>query len=173
MNNVYVTGDTHGDPVHRFSFKKHSFLRNCHKDIFVIAGDFGCPFGVSAPYYDNIVYKHDRYQLNHIQKKMKMLDSYCLVVLGNHDDRIASSQMPFINHPTFGRVRKMQLKDDIYDRILVIDKPMVMKLQIGDNTSANFLFIPGAKSHDANIIIDPDSPNFKYDLKKIRRKLVL
>lgn len=173
MNNVYVTGDTHGDPMHRFSFKKHPFLRECYKDIFIVAGDFGCPFGISAPYYRNLVYKSDCYQLNHIQEKMEMLDSYCLVILGNHDDRIASSQMPFTDHPTFGRVRKMQLMKDIYDHILVIDKPMTMKLQVNNDTYADFLLIPGAKSHDANVILDPDSPNFKYELKKIRREFVL
>lgn len=162
MNKIICRGDVHADAISAFSYKTHPWLRDCYNDTFIVCGDFGIPFGVAAPYYPHSGYKSDKYQLDWLQEKLASHDNELYVVLGNHDDRIAASVMPTVEGSEDNlALRKMALDNVIYDNIFVILHPCL--LDINGNVC---MMVPGGVSHDAEIILDPNSPTFKQDVKR-------
>lgn len=165
MNDIICRGDVHGDAISAFSYKKHPYLRNCFNDVFVICGDFGIPFGVEAPYYLHNGYKSDLYQLQWLENKLLENNNVLYVLLGNHDDRIAASQMPLDEDKTAGiAVRQMALHGRVFENIYVVTHPIYVKIY-----NQYCLFIPGGTSHDADVILDPKSRFFKKDLAYERK----
>lgn len=161
---LYCRGDCHGDLISAFSYKNHPELRDIKDSTFVICGDIGVPFGITASYYTHKCRKHDLYQLNHLQEKLAANDNTVICVLGNHDDRIAVSRMPFEDDSRF---RTMAIEDNVYENILVVTKPAV--IQLPDDGEKIFC-IPGGASHDADVILDPNSATFEQDLKREMRE---
>ena len=163
---LYCRGDCHGDLVSAFSYRKHPELRNIKNSTFVICGDIGVPFGISAPYYYHKFYKHDLYQLSHLQNKLEENDNTVICVLGNHDDRIAALRM-VLQDKDDPRFRIMSLGDNIYENILVVTSPAV--IQLPDNREKIFC-IPGGTSHDAEVILNPNFTTFIKDIKREKRE---
>lgn len=159
---LYCRGDCHGDLVSAFSYKKHPELRDIKDSTFIICGDIGVPFGIAAPYYKDKWYKHDKYHLSHLQEKLEANDNTVICVLGNHDDRIAASQMVCAEDDNTA-LRIMTLGDTLYENILVVTEPVVIQLP---DYGPKIFCIPGGTSHDADVILDPNSETFKQDVKR-------
>lgn len=155
---IYITGDIHGKPIERLSFRKHAGMRNLtNQDTLVVLGDFGVPFGINAPYYKDFFIKSDIYKLNWLISQKYTI----LVVAGNHDDRDAIRSMPIVSK-WGGQVRQMYFNKKLYDNIFVVDTPQILTID-----GNKCLCIPGADSHDIDHgILDPSEPNFKKTLKE-------
>lgn len=165
MDNIICRGDVHGKAISAFSYKRHPWLRDCHDDAFIVCGDFGIPFGVAAPYYPHNGYKSDEYQLEWLQEKLDKNNNQLYVILGNHDDRIAVSRMPTTDeNPSNLELRQMSFYGKIYPNIYIITEPCVL-----DIMGKICFMIPGGTSHDAEVILDPNSATFKQDLKYERK----
>jgi len=84
MNKVYITGDTHGDPVTRLSTKNFPEGKELTKDDYVIvAGDFGV-------IWSNEPSKRERY----ITKWLKEKPWTTLFIDGNHENHARLLDLP-------------------------------------------------------------------------------
>ena len=161
MNRIFIQGDVHGKPIDELSFKKHKELRETDReDVVIFLGDFGIPFGVKHPAYEKQYYKEDRYQARWLNAQPYT----SLVLLGNHDDRDAISEMPMVEKFST-QMRQLSFGGETYENIFIIDKPQVLNI-----CGKKCLIIGGAKSHDiAAGILDSNENDFK-DKLKYRRK---
>lgn len=159
MNRLFATGDIHGELVQRISYKKHPELKELDEtDVIVFCGDFGLPFGINMPDYKRSWYKKDKYELEQASKKPFTILALC----GNHSDRDAIADMPIVEK-WGGKVRQMKFDNKIYDNIFYIDTPQIL-----DICDRHCLCIPGAKSRDCDVILDPNHPNLKRMIKVLR-----
>lgn len=129
---LYVTGDTHGDVISRFSFKRRPTLRNLTKDdIVIILGDFGIP-------WNRHTQEHDEYAAKWLDEKPWTT----IALRGNHDNIDLLREMP--REKQFGgEVRRLQVGDYTANHIFVVDVPTILTLE-----NQKCLCIPGAESHD-------------------------
>ncbi len=167
MNNIICRGDVHGDAISAFSYRTHPWLRDCYNDAFIVCGDFGIPFGVAAPYYLHNGYKSDKYQLDWLQEKLENHNNELYIVLGNHDDRVAAMTMPLSERYMSDCIRVMRLPEGdctLYPNIFLITNPCWIPIK-----EKGCFFIPGGVSHDAKVILDPNSATFKQDLKREKK----
>lgn len=160
MNHLYMTGDIHADTA-RFTYKKHPTLRDWDKtDILVCLGDFGLPFGTQAPYYNTQFRKQDIYNL-------KQLDSHVpcdtIVICGNHEDYDFIETLPRVQRYG-GTVRQLIFDNTVYD-IYFVDTPQILTLQ-----DMQCLCIPGADSHDIDLLLDPQEEGFTGFCKLYRKQ---
>lgn len=150
---VYVTGDIHGDPIKRFSFKAHPKLRELTKDDYMIVlGDCGVPFGYQAPWFNEKEFEY--------QKQWLSNQKYSFIfICGNHDDYDYVETLPQVNVFNNGSVRKM------LDNVFYIDTPGVY-----DIADQHCLIIPGAESHDVQDgILDPQDETFPETYHKWKK----
>lgn len=156
---LMITGDIHGDPISRFSYKIHPSLRDTsRKDYMVILGDWGIVF--------NDQYKKDAiYKLNWLNGRKFTT----VALLGNHDNWDWALSLPKIE-TEIGEVRQCVYDGKIYDNIYIVADPCVLNID-----GAKCLCIPGAESHDCAEqamdsagewhsklrILDPQDPDFK------------
>ena len=134
MGRLILTGDVHGELLKRFSYKNDGRLRELTKDDSVmVLGDFGCPFGVNHPQYEQHYKNSDNYQLQWMQSRPWKTT---FALLGNHDDRDALRQMNVVEMQGYMFPH--------WGNIIYIDKPCIL-----DIAGNHCLLIPGAKSHDA------------------------
>lgn len=160
MNKLYITGDIHGNPEERLSYKKHPSLRQMNSsDIFVFLGDFAIPFGINAPYYDTKFRKQDIYNLQTIDTK---IPGDSIVICGNHEDYDFIETLPIVEKYN-GLVRQMVF-DNISYKIYFVDMPQVLTIN-----GLRCLCIPGADSHDIDVLLDPQDEDFKEQCKFHRR----
>ena len=161
---LYVTGDTHGDVISRFSFKRHPVLRNLTKDdIVIILGDFGIP-------WNHLTQEQDVYAAKWLDEKPWTT----IALRGNHDNTDLLREMPRENQ-FGGEVRRLQVGDYTADHIFVVDVPTILTLE-----SQKCLCIPGADSHDVwpirnsftglNVIDKEKDPNWKSQIKDFKRR---
>ena len=161
---LYVTGDTHGDVISRFSFKCHPVLRNLTKDdIVIILGDFGIP-------WNHLTQEQDVYSAKWLDEKPWTT----IALRGNHDNTDLLREMPRENQ-FGGEVRRLQVGDYTADHIFVVDVPTILTLE-----SQKCLCIPGADSHDVwpirnsftglNVIDKEKDPNWKNQTKDFKRR---
>lgn len=147
-----VEGDKHGEFSNTLSYARHPELRELEpQDVMLILGDCGLPFGVNASWYKSKCYKHDKYEIEWCAKKPFTWIFLC----GNHDDRDAIAHMPIVEK-WGGKVRQMKFDNKIYNNIFYIDTPQIL-----DICDRHCLCIPGAHSHDADIVLDPNHYRFK------------
>lgn len=152
MNKLYVTGDIHGEAIERFSFKQHpEFRDNDDTDVIFVVGDCGLPFGINLPGYDKIYKKKDKYELDWLSKRKETF----LFLCGNHDDRCAIEEMPYVEKFN-GKLRQVVFDGVTCKNIFYIDFPQIL-----DICGQHCLCIPGAKSHDIDVILDPEADNFE------------
>lgn len=163
---IYVTGDIHGNPIERFSFKHHPELRELTEyDYMFILGDCGVPFyNPDLHFYDQWtkpgLEKREHYLLNWLNKKPWTT----FFIRGNHDNIDLINEMPW-TQKFHANVRQMKYQDKIYNNIFYIDTPQLMYLE-----GKKILIIPGAESHDVDYLFEYDDPNIKFYIKHLLRK---
>lgn len=154
---LYVTGDIHGDAVDRFSFRRQPITREfTEEDVVVILGDFGIPFGVQCPHENQ---EAELYDANWLNKKRWIT----LAIAGNHDDRDAIAAMPLVEK-FGGKVRQLSFCGETFENIFYVDTPQILTIQ-----NKKCLCIPGAESHDIDVLLDPEDDHFDRMLKKARQ----
>lgn len=158
MNKTMVTGDIHGNPIARLSFKQNPIMREMtdRSDVVIILGDFGLPFGINSPRFGT--------WKNEIKHNLEWLNNQkytTLALCGNHDDRDAIAKMEYVERFN-GFVRQMEFDGQIYENIYIVDVPQVLTVN-----GKTILAIPGAVSHDIKHgILEPDDPHFKRTYKE-------
>lgn len=193
MGNIYVTGDTHGDNVARFSFKRHKELKDLGlQDCMFMLGDTGIcwpgyekqniydlDFMASKPWTFFLVRgNHDNYGV-FSDIKCAITDSnsaidmmYCDdddVIVGDlSSDKVENyhwneSGCPF--EVELGKVHRLCYNDKTYDNIYLINEACVI-----DVCGKHILIIPGAKSHDIDIILDPQDKDFQEKKRALRKR---
>lgn len=163
---IYITGDIHGDPIARFSYKCHPELKNLtENDYIIVLGDCGVPFyNPELKFYDMWTKpgaeKSEHYKLAWLNSRPWKT----LFLRGNHDNIDLIYEMP---HTIIGHadVRQMCYQDKIYENIFYIDTPQFMYLQ-----GYKIFFVPGAESHDVDYLFEYDDPNIKTYLRAINRQ---
>lgn len=154
---LLFTGDIHGDPIERFSFKRHPELLTLkHEDVMVVLGDGGLPFGVEAKWYDPA---RDRYNIRWLAEKPWQT----VIIAGNHDDRCVISKMPIVD-AFGGQMRQMMFDGIVYPNIFYVDCPGVYSIN-----GRNCLIIPGAESRDIWNLLDPDNPDFEVQQRMLNK----
>lgn len=133
MSNVILTGDTHGEPIRRFSYRSHPELKSLTKDDFIIIlGDFGVPW----PGYE----KDNIFQFNWMNEHPETF----VVLLGNHDNWDWALSLP-VEENVHGKIRVAEYNGRRYENIWIIAEPTVLYLPCGQ-----CMCIPGASCHDGN-----------------------
>lgn len=150
---LYFTGDLHNDIIGRFSFKRHPFLRALtNQDVMFCLGDCGCPwFNPELHFYDYWTKpgaeKQDHFQLKWLNQKPWTT----IFIAGNHDNYDLIEKMPLV-HKYGGTIRLMYYQNTLYDNIYYIDKPTILSIN-----NKIIMVIPGAESHDADYLLQPDN----------------
>lgn len=158
---VYVTGDTHGSVIKRFSYRRNPQLRNLDSnDIVIVLGDWGVPWNKHTK-------EHDKYTIKFLNSKPWTT----IALRGNHDNTDAMREMP--QEERFGgKVRRLVIDNVVAERTFIIDEPTI--LTIGENRC---LCIPGAESHDiwpiygsftGLNVIDKRDPNWRKQAQNFR-----
>lgn len=144
MERIFITGDIHGKPLERFSFRNCPGLRQLtDKDYMVVVGDCGVPFGTQAPWFNIDEFEY--------QKKWLESQKYNYIfIAGNHDDYDYIETLPRVTKFRNNTVRRMSRN------IFYIDTPGTYEI-----AGNHCLIIPGADSHDIQDgILDPNQPEF-------------
>ena len=146
MNRTYCTGDLHGEPIERFSFRQNPGLRRLDEtDVMVCLGDIGIGWGLPQ------TIREWRYKLQWMANQKYTY----LLVRGNHDNTDWWLSCP----PTVGNemvrlidgdLRQAALEDKIFDNIYLVYSSALL-----DVCGKKCLAIGGAKSHDAHHLAWP------------------
>lgn len=146
MNRTYCTGDLHGEPIERFSFRQNPGLRRLDEtDVMVCLGDIGIGWGLPQ------TIREWRYKLQWMANQKYIY----LLVRGNHDNTDWWLSCP----PTAGNekvrlidgdLRQAALEDKIFDNIYLVYSSALL-----DVCGKKCLAIGGAKSHDAHHLAWP------------------
>ena len=134
---MFITGDTHGDWVHRLNMESFPEQRELTKDDYVlVCGDFG--------YWHDT--KEERYNLDWLESR----SFTTLFVSGNHE-----------NYDRLDALPKEEWNGGMVQRL----RPSVIHLCRGQVFTLNgqkFFAFGGASSHDISAgILEPDAPDFK------------
>lgn len=147
---IYITGDTHGDLVSRFSYHRHPELRSWTKDdVVFVLGDVGVPWYNTA--------KYDTYHLDFCASKPPTF----IFILGNHENYDEIEKMPTVEK-FGGKLLQCTFNDKTYDNIFY-----VKDLTILDIEDEHILCISHAESHDIWNLLDPQDPEFQSKRKKM------
>lgn len=150
---IVCTGDVHGKVIERFSFKQHPGLRQLQpKDIVFQLGDFGQPFG-------SMTYKEAEYVFKFLNEKPWIT----VIIGGNHDDYNYWQSCPQVELFN-GKARQAIFHNEFFS-IFFIDEITTL-----DICGQHILCIPGAESHDIDILLDPKDPNFKRKKNSLRKQ---
>lgn len=160
MNRIFVHGDIHGNPM-VISNRRCPILKDTDRsDVVVFLGDFGIPWGVSAPSYKQKRLPKDRYNARWLNNK----PFTSLVLLGNHDDRDAVEVMPRVEKFD-GSLRQLAFGDEIYENVFIVDTTQILTIN-----GRKCLIIPGAESHDLFVEpLSPYDPDFKETARLYRK----
>ena len=150
---LFITGDTHGKVIERFSFKQNAALKQLtNKDIIIQLGDFGQPFGPSS-------YKEAEYVFNFLNNKPWTT----IIIGGNHDDYGYWQSCPQVE--IFGGKARQAIFNGKSFSVFFIDKTTILNID-----GYNILCIPCAESHDADILLNPDEVGFKRKQAGLRKQ---
>lgn len=141
---LLLTGDTHGDNVHRFSYKYHPNLRKLtEEDALIMLGDtaFGWP-GFE---------KENKYNLDYMATKPWTF----ICIRGNHDvTPVWRNSKPINKYRNIkcldGTLSQLVYNECLYKNILLVSDTAL--LQIGEYTALCF---GGSDSHDADNLAYP------------------
>ena len=145
---IYITGDIHSKPNERFSASIFPEQKEMTKDDFVIIlGDFGLVLEQKETRTEN-------YWLNWLESK----PFTTLFVEGNHENFDRLDTYP-VEEWNGGKVQKL--------RPSVIH---LMRGQVFTIQGHKFFTFGGASSHDiSDGILEPDDPNLKLKIKRLKR----
>lgn len=174
MNKIYLTGDIHGDIVPRFSFRQHKNLSGLDSsDAMFVLGDVG----ICWPGYE----KENIYALDRMAEKPWTF----FLIRGNHDNTKVWRQLTNMsvkdnsaqnwnNHIwknsgcdftcESGDVYRLTYMGKDYSNIFLIPDTAILQV-----CGKRILCIGGAKSHDIDIILDPDAPDFKSRKRHLKK----
>lgn len=139
---ILFSGDTHSF-TYKFGNKCNPYTNNLTKDDFiVILGDCGFVWNGS---------KQDMRSLEFLNGK----NCNIICICGNHENYDLIEQMPIINK-FGGKVRQCVLNGETFENIFYIDFPTII-----DIDEKHCLVLPKADSHDADVILNRDDPDFK------------
>ena len=150
---LFITGDTHGKVIERFSYRQNPALKQLtNDDIIFVLGDFGQPFGPGT--------------LNEAEYVFKFLDDKpwtTFIIGGNHDDYNYWQSCPQVE--IFGgKAHQAQFNNKLFS-VFFIDKITILDIE-----NIHILCIPCAESHDADILLDPKDPVFKRKQQLLKRQ---
>lgn len=149
---LYCTGDTHGEIIKRFSFRRNPELRTLtDNDTMFILGDFGLPFGPQTM-------KETKNVFDFLMEKPWTT----IVIGGNHEDYDFWESCPQTQIYD-GAARQAKIGNILYP-IFFIDHITILNIE-----EKHILCIPKAESHDIWNLLDPNDTNFKRQ-KRILRK---
>lgn len=159
---LFFTGDIHGNAIQRFRYKQQPWMRELTKDDYIfVLGDCGIPFfNPDLEFYDYWTQpgaeKAEIYQLEWLASRPEKY----IFIRGNHDNTDLIHEMPHtkIAHAD---VRQMFYINKKYDNIFYVDMPQFMYLQ-----GKKLLIIPGAESHDMDVLFDAKEEWAKEDIKE-------
>lgn len=128
---LYLTGDTHGENVERFSFKKNKGLKTLTKDdIFVVLGDTAIGWPDSGNY------------TKYTMEQLKCKPFTIIFVFGNHDNYDWAETLPQVD--VFGgTMRQIVVDDVVYENRYIVDS-----WTVADLSGYHCLLCAHAKSHD-------------------------
>lgn len=136
---LYLTGDTHGDNLGRFSFRRHLGMKNWTKDdVAVVLGDTalmwpGCE-------------RETAYVLGQLASKPFAI----IFILGNHDNYDWAETLPQVD--VFGGTMRQIVIDGVtYENRFVVDS-----WTVADLSGYHCLLCAHAKSHDIDRLYQPD-----------------
>lgn len=149
---LFCSGDTHGKVIERFSYRQNPALRQLTADDVIFQlGDFGQPFGINS-------YKEAKNVFEFLNNKPWIT----IVIGGNHDDYDYWQSCPQVELFN-GKVRQAVINDEFFS-IFFVDEITIFNI---DNY--HILAIPGAESHDTDIILDPNDKYFKQQKRNARK----
>lgn len=149
---IFITGDTHGEVIERFSFKHYASLRNLtENDTMIVAGDFGGIWDY------NCQSRRDAYILDWMGQQKY----HFLIVLGNHENWDAYETMP-TERWNGGHVRACIYMNKEYHNIHIVDKTSIFDIE-----GHHILCIAGAESHDIQNLLDPEARDFEAQKKRM------
>ncbi len=128
---LYVTGDTHGENVERFSFKKTPALKDlAADDVVVVCGDTALGWPDSGNY--------TRYTMEQLKCKPFPI----VFILGNHDNYDWAETLPQVE--AFGGTMRRIVVDGVaYENRYIVDS-----WTVADLSGYHCLLCAHAKSHD-------------------------
>lgn len=159
---LYFTADIHGNAIKRFGYKIQPWMRELTKDDYIfVLGDCGIPwYNPELNFYDYWTKpgteEAEIYQLEWLNSRP---ENY-IFIRGNHDNTELIHEMPYTKLGN-ADVRQMFYINKTYNNIFYIDTPQFMYLQ-----GKKILIIPGANSHDIDVLFDAYEEHIKEDIKK-------
>ena len=149
---IYITGDTHGQVIERFSYRQHPDLRNLTtEDFMFILGDFGQPFGKAF-------YKQAQNTFRFLNDKPWTT----IVIGGNHDDYDYWESCPQVS--LCGGIARQATFDNETYSVFFIDHITIFNIN-----DEHILCIPKAESHDIWNLLDPEDENYKMQVRQLKR----
>ncbi len=150
---LFCSGDTHGKVIERFSYRQNLSLRQLtEEDIVFQLGDFGQPFGPNS-------YK----EAENVFKFLNDKPWTTIVIGGNHDDYNYWQSCPQVKLFN-GKARQATIQGESFS-VFFVDE-----ITIFDINDFHILAIPGAESHDADVILDPNDKYFKIQKRSMKKQ---
>lgn len=136
---LYLTGDTHGDNLGRFSFRRRPGMRSwTEDDVAVVLGDTALMW----PGYE----KETAYVLDQLVSKPFAI----VFILGNHDNYDWAETLPQVD--VFGGTMRQIVVDGVtYENRFIVDS-----WTVADLSGYHCLLCAHAKSHDIDHLYQPD-----------------
>lgn len=134
---LYLTGDTHGENIERFSFKKNPSLRELTADdIVVVLGDTALMW----PGAERIT----RYDMRQLRSKPFTI----IFLFGNHDNYDWAETLPEVD--VFGgKMRQVVIDGEVFE-----NRYVVSDWTVADLSGYHCLLCGHAKSHDIDHLYD-------------------
>lgn len=159
--NIYVTGDTHGDNIQRFSYRRNKGLKTLtNDDVMVVVGDV-------ALYWNEKWNKTTEYQLKFLASKPWTT----LLVRGNHDNfdmwseckpvKVGYKNLPHSIELVAGDLREATFNGVSYPSVLLVRDSAVLRI-----CGKTCLVISGGQSHDADFLLNPADPQYREKKKQ-------
>ena len=144
MGRLFLTGDSHGLNLERFSYAHSPHLKKMYGgfqegDVAVILGDTALMWpGLEAT---------TEYELDEMVRTKPGLS--VVFMFGNHDNYVWAKSLPEVD-AFGGRAKRVVVSCKTYENFYVVDKPTMMRL-----CGHSCLLVPGAQSHDIDALVLP------------------
>lgn len=154
---IYITGDLHAD------FAKALKLLTVVEegDVAIVTGDFGFLWSTSdigMPFYRKNYIKEEVAVLDYISKELK---GELVFIDGNHENFDELYQHPIVE---WNRGKVHKIRENIFH---------LMRGEVYEIQGKKILAFGGARSHDADFILDPFAHNFKEERDLLSKQQVL
>lgn len=145
---IFITGDTHGEPIERLCRKKFKPQRELDRnDYIIICGDFGVPW------------QNDR-NMTYILKNLANRNFTVLFIDGNHEN--------------FDLLNKFPIQERFGGKVQYISENIIhlMRGEYYNIAGKTFWVFGGARSHDIDGgVLDMNDPEFKMKMNFLNKKI--